>query len=126
MTVSNVRWCVDQLSSTLGKGLEWGKIMRRLQFIVALSVAFIAGMVFDVGAASAAYRFCQQPMAPSIYLRKPTKPYCAISRTCSEWEVSNYRSELDKYFRKLRSYAEEVDNYYSNATDYVACMSKLD
>lgn len=100
--------------------------MRKLKVAIAIVGAFAAGTVVDIGTASAAYRFCSQPMAPSAYLRKPTKPFCASNRSCSEWEVSSYRDEVDRYFRKLKTYADEVESYYSEATDYVSCMSKLD
>lgn len=100
--------------------------MGRLKIAAALVAAFAAGSVVNVGTANAAYGYCSQPNAPSTYLRKPSKPYCATNRTCSDWEVTSYRDELDRYFRNLRTYAEEVDSYYSDATDYISCMSKLD
>ena len=103
-----------------------GKPMGRLKITAGLVAAFAAGTLLDVGTASAAYSFCYEPTAPSAFLRKPTKPYCAINRSCSDWEVNSYRNEVDRYFRNLREYADDVDRYYSEAADYVACMSKLD
>lgn len=100
--------------------------MRKIAFVVALAVAFVAGNMLDVGVANAAYSFCYEPRAPSVYLRKPTKPYCAASRSCSDWEVQSYRNDIDRYFRNLREYADSVDKYYSDASEYIACMSKLD
>lgn len=64
-------------------------------------------------------------MAPSTFLVKPNKPYCATSRNCSDWEVQNYRNEIDRYFDNLRRYAQEVDQYYSDAGDYISCMTDL-
>lgn len=100
--------------------------MGKLKIAAALLAAFASGAVLDVGTAKAAYGFCYEPSAPSAFLRKPTKPFCATNRSCSDWEVNSYRSEVDRYFRNLREYADEVDRYYSDAADYVACMSKLD
>jgi len=34
--------------------------------------------------------------------------------------------EVETYFRRLRSYAAEVDDFYSQAGDYVECMSHLE
>ena len=100
--------------------------MKNWKIGAAVAVAFGAGTFVNSPASSAALGFCYEPSAPSVYLRKPDKPYCAASRSCSTWEVNGYKSEIDSYFRKLRSYAQEVDSYYSEATEYVACMSKLD
>lgn len=68
--------------------------------------------------------YCSQPTAPSAYISKPSKPFCAPR--CSEWEVQTYRDELDRYFRRLKQYAQEVDDYYREAGEYVDCMAKLD
>lgn len=93
------------------------------KFVAAGAVLF----VLPLGSADAMLRFCSQPMAPSLgYISKPSKPYCAATRTCSEWEVSSYKSEVESYFRKLRRYAEEVDTYYTEAGAYVKCMADLD
>ena len=76
--------------------------------------------------AQASFGYCSQPMAPSTYLSKPSKPYCVTSRSCSEWEVSNYRSQVRTYYDSLNRYAREVDTYYDDASRYVKCMSDLD
>ena len=65
-------------------------------------------------------------MAPSAFLTKPSKPYCATNRSCSDWEVSNYRREVSSYYDSLNRYAREVDEYYNQASSYVKCMSDLD
>jgi hypothetical protein len=83
--------------------------------------------VLPLGAADAMLRYCSQPMAPSLgFISKPSKPYCAATRTCSDWDVSSYKSDVEQYFRKLKRYAEEVDTYYVEAGDYVKCMADLD
>jgi len=68
--------------------------------------------------------FCMQPSAPSIYISKPMKPFCAPR--CSEWDVQMYRDEIDRYYRRLKDYAREVEDYYHQAGDYIECMAKLD
>lgn len=100
--------------------------MKKLTIAAALVAAFAAGNLAQGGPASAAYGFCYEPSAPSAFLRKPTKPYCAATRSCSDWEVDAYRSEVDRYFRDLGIYADEVDSYYSDAVEYIRCMSELD
>lgn len=100
--------------------------MKNLKLACAIVAAFVAGSTIDIGTARAAYGLCFEPRAPSVFLTKPNKPYCATNRSCSEWEVRNYRNAVDTYFRNLGEYADGVDRYYSKATDYVACMSKLD
>jgi hypothetical protein len=76
--------------------------------------------------AQAAYGYCSQPMAPSLYARKPSKPYCAVNRSCNQWEVDSYKSDIDRYFRSLKSYLGEVDSYYEDAYAYAKCMAELD
>lgn len=76
--------------------------------------------------AIAAYGFCSQPTAPSPFLRKPSKPFCANDRSCERWEVDSYRNDVDRYFRSLKSYIADVDSYYSEAYSYAKCMSDLD
>jgi hypothetical protein len=84
-------------------------------------------LVLPLGSADAMFRFCFEPTAPSFgFVRKPTKPYCAAARNCTEWEVSSYKADVERYFKKLKQYAEEVDAYYVQAGDYVKCMAVLD
>ena len=78
-----------------------------------------------IGPASAQYSYCSQPMAPSGYLSKPSKPFCATMRNCSDFEVTAYKNDVERYFNQLKRYANEVEEYYSAAADYVQCMSKL-
>lgn len=70
--------------------------------------------------------FCMQPRAPSFFARKPSKPFCAMDRSCDQWEVDNYKSDIERYFRSLKSYLGEVDTYYEEAYAYAKCMSDLD
>lgn len=76
--------------------------------------------------ASAALALCSQPMAPTTWLHKPTKPFCAASRTCEEWEVDSYRNEVERYYSSLKSYLAEVDAFYEEAYSYAKCMAALD
>lgn len=84
-------------------------------------------LVLPLGSADAMFRFCLEPTAPSLsFIRKPTKPFCASSGRCSEYEISSYKSDVEDYFRKLRRYAQEVETFYSEAGVYVKCMAELD
>lgn len=49
-----------------------------------------------------------------------------MDRSCEQWEVDNYKSDVDRYFRSLKSYLGEVDTYYEEAYAYAKCMSDLD
>lgn len=100
--------------------------MGKLKFTAGLVAAFAAGAIVNVGTANAAYGFCSRPNAPSIFLSKPSKPFCYTSRNCSEWQINSYKSDVDRYYRSLRQYAGQVDDFYNNATKYVECMSYLD
>ena len=90
---------------------------------------FIAALAFILATTSAdamVQRLCMQPSAPTTFLRKPTRPYCATTQSCSSFEVSSYRSDVEQYFRRLRMYAQEVEDFYQQAATYVECMSHLD
>ena len=76
--------------------------------------------------ARAAFAYCSQPLAPSAYMRKPTKPICAISQDCSDLDVQLYKTELEGYFKKLKKYLGDVEDYYADAYDYAKCMANLD
>lgn len=78
------------------------------------------------GSATASFSYCSQPYAPSEYFSKPSKPLCATMRNCSHWEIQSYKSDVDTYFRKLKSYLVDVDQYYEDAYDYAKCMADLD
>jgi len=76
--------------------------------------------------AQAAFGYCSQPQAPTVFVRKPSKPYCATDRSCEQWEVDSYKSEVDRYFRSLKAYLAEVDTYSEEAYAYAKCMADLD
>jgi hypothetical protein len=92
----------------------------------AIALAFVAGSLVSSQPAQAALGFCTQPYAPTIFLRKPDKPFCAISRSCTELDVQNYRDDIDRYFDRLKQYAGQVDDYYNDARTYIKCMADLD
>ena len=97
----------------------------RIRTIAMASLTLLAGSTLPVTEAGAAYSYCMEPRAPSLFLTKPTKPYCAASRSCTEWEVSSYRREVESYYRDLEAYAADVDKYYKRAQEYVTCMADL-
>lgn len=92
---------------------------------LALMAAFGAGMLAGPVKPVLAYGFCSQPMAPSAYLSKPNKPFCAGMGECTKWQVDSYQREVRSYFDNLRRYAGEVDDYYNDASRYIQCMSDL-
>lgn len=98
----------------------------KTRFAVAAIFAGLIGSNLYMPAATGAYSYCSEPRAPSIYLSKPTKPFCATTRNCEQWQVDMYRNEVRSYYNDLETYADDVDRYYRNAADYVECMSDLD
>jgi hypothetical protein len=95
--------------------------MRRLLVLV------VAGATMMGFSTSASASFCLEPRAPSaMFVRKPTKPYCAASRSCSEWDVNSYKAEVKRYYDQLEEYAASVTTFHKNAVEYVECMANLD
>jgi hypothetical protein len=91
-----------------------------------MATVVLVAMMTNISAPAQA-AFCFEPKAPSIlFLRKPTKPYCASTQSCEEWEVESYKSDVRRYYRSLEDYASSVDRFYKQAAEYVGCMSKLD
>lgn len=95
--------------------------IRKIMFVLLFSSLITASST-----TKAAFAFCFSPIAPSLYISKPSKPYCAFNRSCSDWEVQSYTQEVERYFRKLKSHLYDVDKYYNDSYDYVKCMSDLD
>ena len=93
---------------------------------LAVCTAICASMMGSSTPVQASFGFCSQPMAPTVFLRKPSKPFCAARRNCTDVDVQMYRNEIDSYFRSLKNYANEVESYYADAAQYVKCMSDLD
>ncbi|WAT16901.1 hypothetical protein OZN62_08100 [Aurantiacibacter sp. MUD11] len=98
----------------------------KFKLLVTAALAFAAGVSVPAIEANAQFSFCSQPLAPSTYLTKPRTPFCATTRSCSQWEVDSYQRQVDDYFRALRRYANEVDDYYNDAQRYISCMADLD
>lgn len=100
--------------------------MKHVQPVFLSVAAVLIASNYSPTDAQAASGFCSQPMAPTSYLTKPRKPFCATTRSCDDWQVQAYRNEVSRYFNNLRNYADDLDRYYSNAVDYIECMSDLD
>jgi hypothetical protein len=90
------------------------------------SILALAALAAAGTSASASAAICLEPRAPFVFLRKPTKPYCAMDRSCEAWEVELYRSQVKKYFTQLEDYLSEVDRFQKEAVEYAQCMAKLD
>ena len=90
-----------------------------------IALAFSAGSLVSSEPAQAAFGFCSQPLAPSAFFSKPSKPLCVMSRNCTEWDVQNYKRDVESYFDQLKRYAGQVDDYYNGAQSYVKCMADL-
>ena len=88
---------------------------------VSVSV-FAAGIALF--SAPAALAYCSEPSPPSRYSKPekpepPSRPYCAASRSCSDWQVRSYNSELEQYQSDLREYQSDVEDYVRKLKTYV-------
>jgi hypothetical protein len=99
--------------------------MRR--FATQIPIVFCSALALSTSVpASAGFGYCSQPIAPSAYLSKPTKPYCAVDRSCDEWQDQMYKDDIDRYFVSLKKYLAEVDAYRDDAYTYAKCMADFD
>jgi hypothetical protein len=95
----------------------------------ARSLALIAALAALIGPAmpaGAAFGFCMSPTAPTFFGSKPSKPFCATNRSCSQWEVDSYKRDIEQHFDKLERYVRQVDDFNEQARTYVRCMSEID
>lgn len=94
--------------------------MRKLHFVTLA----VLGAAYAVPSSAA---FCFEPRAPSmLFVQKPTKPYCASDRSCSDWQVESYKGDVRSYYQQLEEYAASVDKFRKQAMEYVECMADLD
>jgi hypothetical protein len=100
---------------------------RYLGKLTKVAAAISGLMMLSASHAPVGVGYCSQPMAPmlSIY-SKPNKPFCVATRSCSQWDVDNYRNEIDSYYVKLKRYLADVDAFSAQAYDYAKCMADLD
>jgi hypothetical protein len=94
--------------------------------VLSLIAITVAGSSIASSSAQALQGYCVEPRAPTAYLHRPARPFCASNGGCEEWEISSYRSAVQRYFADIEQYARDVDRYYSQAAQYVECMSRLD
>jgi hypothetical protein len=97
-------------------------VVRSKRSTVAIGVCLFAGN----SAAAGGYGFCMAPIAPFVYAVKPSKPYCASSRSCSQWEIDNYKRRVESYFNDLQQYMADADKFRKLAYEYAECMADLD
>ena len=84
--------------------------------IVAIGIAVLAAGV------AAPTLACTPPSPPYDKPRKPvppTKPWCAGSRTCSQYQVDDYNRQVDRYNEDLRRFEQKVGDYRRRLEDYL-------
>lgn len=101
------------------RGLLQARPIRR---IIAITACLFVGN----NANAVGYGFCMAPRAPFLYAAKPSKPYCASSRSCSQWELDSYKRSVESYFNELQQYMVDVDKFRKLAYEYAECMADLD
>jgi hypothetical protein len=104
------------------------QIRKVLRASVIFTIVVLAGVALQVPTTSAlaAYGYCMEPRAPSLYASKPSKPYCATSQNCSSFEVEQYRSSIKSYYSQLEQYLVDVDKFRKLAYEYADCEAKSD
>ena len=98
--------------------------MRKFVTVVGLSILTLSPASSHSTASS--YAYCMQPSAPTTWLRKPSEPICSSMGRCTDLDVSMYKTDIERYFRSLRTYLAEVDRFREQAYEYAQCMAKLD
>lgn len=75
------------------------------------------------------WAFCMPPIfnEPIIQIRiKPSKPFCAASQSCSQWDADRYNQEIDDYVVFLKRYVREAQDaaalYSDAAVAYAKCQ----
>jgi hypothetical protein len=85
---------------------------------VALGALFLACLCASPASACSEPSFyAGPPNAPGTY-DKPDVPFCFRDRSCEEWQVKNYVSEVEDYVGKLKRYAEEAIEFSHNARSF--------
>lgn len=97
-----------------------------MKHLIFRTAAVISFTLCASSSTNASMGFCSKPFAPSDFIMKPNKPYCAISRSCSKWDIDNYKQQIDRYFDQLKTYLRNVDEYRDKAYEYATCMAELD
>jgi len=74
--------------------------------------------------AQRANAYCYEPTPPpAAYFSQPSKPYCDPTQSggCSDWDLDNYRSEVEDYVRELEYHAEQAVRYANETQLFVEC-----
>ena len=87
-----------------------------------LATLFLA-LVLQSPNAVVAFAFCSQPDAPDppSTFSKPDVPYCIRDRSCEDYEIQRYKSDVEDYVRKLKNYASEAEEFHGDAVQYAEC-----
>lgn len=95
--------------------------------------ALTAAFVLAIAPPGAAHAFCT---LPSIVLHepsppiKPEKPFCVAVKTCTQWDVDNYRRDMADYVASLKRYVQEAQDagnrYAEDALEYAKCQLRND
>ena len=109
------------------EGAVRGAVSERVLWLTrgAFQVVAVTLMLMVGGSVRAGYSMCIQPHAPDLFIVKPSKPFCAATRSCSSFDVSNYQDDVDRYYKKLKAYLADVDQFQSEAYDYAKCMADI-
>lgn len=94
--------------------------MERLIFSLIALVSFV--LISE--AAVARVCFAPNPPLTPFISSQPQKPFCPNG--CEQHQIDSYRYDVERYFKKLEIYAEEVNLYHAQAIEWIKCKAKLD
>lgn len=61
--------------------------------------------------------YASEPNVPGSF-SKPSVPYCFHDRSCDEWQVRTYVSDVEDYIRKLKQYADDAIDFSNEARSF--------
>jgi hypothetical protein len=119
-----------QLDSLRSTGFDMRTNVRTL----ALIAIFLAGL----GTSDHSYAFCSEPTVAAVnvfgvssFSSPPSPPFCLSGyrysgkHSCSEWELSSYRSAVEDYVEGYKRYQAEALNvakrFLDDANEYSRC-----
>lgn len=92
-----------------------------------MAIKHLALVLVLVAFPSAALAWCSQPLTPYPPSEpyEPSKPFCMSANNCTDWDIRNYRRELEDYAegwkRYVRQAQADTDQYINDVVSYAKC-----
>lgn len=91
--------------------------MRPESSITLVALIFACTSTHHASACSQPSFYGSEPNAPSAY-EKPSVPYCFRDRSCDEWQVRNYISDVEDYVSNLKRYVNDAVTFSNEARSF--------